>query len=79
MTARPQVFKRKEQQTLGRGFSSDELKKAGSSLHEAVRLHIAIDPRRKTGHDDNVEKLKILLKERKTAAESKKPKGKSKS
>jgi len=79
MTVRPKVFKRKEEQTPGRGFSSDELKKAGSSLHEAVRLHIAVDARRKTGHDDNVETLKTLLKERKTAAESKKPKGKSKS
>jgi len=79
MTARPEVFKRKKEQTAGRGFSSDELKKAGSSLHEAVSLHIPVDPRRKTSHDENVERLRNVLKERRIARESKKPKGKSKS
>lgn len=79
MTARPRVFKRGGKRISGRGFSSEELKKAGSSLQEAVRLHISVDPRRKTGHDDNVEVLKVLLKEKKAAAESKKPKRKSKS
>ena len=79
MTVRPKVFKRKGKRVSGRGFSSEELKKAGSSLQEAVRLHISVDPRRKTGHDDNVEAIKVLLKEKKAAAESKKPKRKSKS
>ena len=78
MTARPVVFKRQRKRTLGRGFSSEELKKAESNLTEALKLHIAIDTKRKTAHDENVEALKALLKEKKVATEPKKEKEKSK-
>jgi ribosomal protein L13E len=79
MTAKPIVFKRQRKRTYGRGFSSGELKKAESNLVEALKLHIAIDTKRRTAHDNNVETLKVLLKERKAAAELKKEKKKSKS
>ena len=78
MTTRPVVFKRQRKRTLGRGFSSEELKKAESSLTEALKLHISIDTKRRTAHDENVEALKVLLKEKKAAAELKKEKEKSK-
>ena len=78
MTARPIVFKRQRKRTHGRGFSSEELKKANSNLTEALKLHISIDTKRKTAHDENVEALKVLLKEKKAAAELKKEKEKSK-
>ena len=78
MTARPIVFKRQRKRTRGRGFSSEELKKAESNLTEALKLHISIDTKRRTAHDENVEALKVLLKEKKAAAELKKEKEKSK-
>ena len=63
----------------GKGFSLDELKKAGSSLTEAVKLRIAVDPRRRTVHDENVEVLKPVLDAKRAAVRAKKPKVKSKS
>ena len=79
MPSRPIVFKRQRKRTHGRGFSSGELKKAESNLTEELKLHISIDTKRKTAHDDNVEALKVLLKERKAEAELEKEKEKSKS
>ena len=63
----------------GKGFSPDELKKAGSSLTEAVKLRIPVDPRRRTVHDENVEALKPVLDEKRAAVRARKPKVKSKS
>jgi ribosomal protein L13E len=77
-TSRPRVHRRDGKQVEGKGFSLDELKKAGSSLTEAVRLRVPVDPRRRTVHDENVEALKPILMERKSAAKTK-SKGKSKS
>lgn len=42
----------------GRGFSTGEIRKAGLILHEAKRLRIPIDKRRRTIHPQNVERLK---------------------
>jgi len=79
MTIRPRVSKRQGKHAEGKGFSPEELKKSGLSLKEAVKLHIPVDPRRKTAHDENVETLKGVVKEKKAATKPKKPKGKSKS
>lgn len=79
MTTRPNVIRRRGKNTEGKGFSSEELRKSGLSLKEAVKLHIPVDPRRKTAHDENVETLKGVVKEKKAAMKPKKPKGKSKS
>jgi ribosomal protein L13E len=79
MTTRPNVIKRHGKHAEGKGFSSEELRKSGLSLKEAVKLHIPVDPRRKTAHDENVETLKGVVKEKKAATKPKKPKGKSKS
>ena len=48
-------------------------------MSEAVKLHVAVDPRRKTAHDENVEALRTFLQERKAVAKTKKRKRKSKS
>ena len=77
-TIRPRVHRRDGKQVEGKGFSPDELKKAGTSLTEAVKLHVPVDPRRRTVHDENVETLKPLLNERKSAVKVK-SKRKSKS
>jgi large subunit ribosomal protein L13e len=79
MKARSKVFKQDGKQRYGKGFSVDELRKAGSSLSEAVKFGVPVDARRKTAHEVNVEAVKAFLVERKTALKHKKPKGKSKS
>jgi len=57
---------------LGKGFSRDELRKAGTSLSEAHRLGIPIDHLRRTGHDENVEALKSILAKKKPRVKPKK-------
>ena len=81
MLARPKILRKSGKKRQGKGFSSEELKKAGLSLSEAVRLHIPVDPRRKTIHEENVEAVKVFLDKKREAAKpkAKKPKRKSKS
>jgi ribosomal protein L13E len=76
---RSKVFKNDGKQRFGRGFSRGELKKAGSSLKEAVKLGLPVDDKRKTVHDENVEAAKSFLQERRPASKPKKPRRKPKS
>ena len=78
-SAKPKVFKEAEKQRLGKGFSRGELKKAGLSLKEALKFGIPLDSRRKTLHEDNVEAVRVFVREKKAASKPKKAKGKSKS
>ena len=78
-TTRPKVFKNDGKQRFGRGFSREELKKAGSSLKEAVKLGLLVDDKRKTVHDQNVEAAKTFLQERRPTSKPKKPRRKPKS
>jgi hypothetical protein len=64
---RPKVFKNDGKERFGRGFSREELKKAGSSLKEAVKLGLPVDNKRKTSHDKNVEDAKAFVKDRRLA------------
>jgi len=66
------VQKKAGKQRTGRGFSREELKKAGTDQKEALRYHIPIDPRRKTAHEENIETIKTLLKNKKTTSKPKK-------
>jgi len=79
MIKRPKVSEKRGRRSLGKGYSPEELKKGGLSTSEAVKLHVAVDPRRKTAHDENVEALKTFLQERKAVVKTKKRKRKSKS
>ncbi|MEM1547821.1 MAG: ribosomal protein L13e [Thermoproteota archaeon] len=45
-----------------RGFSIGELKEAGLNIDKARRLGIPIDLRRKSNHEENVNRLKEFLK-----------------
>ena len=47
----------------GRGFSLGELKAVGLSFKKAKKLGIPIDTRRRSAHEENVEKLRKLLSE----------------
>jgi ribosomal protein L13E len=78
-TIRPTVHRRDGKHVEGKGFSPDELKKAGTSLTEAVKLRVPVDPRRRTVHDENVKALMPVLDEKRAAVRARKPKGKSKS
>ena len=64
----PKVFKTGQRQRRGRGFSREEIKKAGSSPAEALRLGVPVDFKRRTAHEENVEALKNFLTSRKTTA-----------
>ncbi|MDW8033429.1 MAG: ribosomal protein L13e [Nitrososphaerota archaeon] len=45
-----------------RGFSLGELKEAGLNVDKARKLNIPIDPRRKSKHEKNINRLKEFLK-----------------
>lgn len=71
-TEQPKIFKQDGKQREGRGFSRGELAKAGSHMKEALKLHIPLDPRRKTVHDENVETLQKLLETRRPTVKAEK-------
>jgi len=52
-------------QRSGRGFSTEELQKAGLNPAEAKRLEIPVDRRRKTVYDQNVEAVKAYVEKKK--------------
>jgi ribosomal protein L13E len=72
MTIKPVVFKKDGKERHGRGFSREELKKAGLSLREALKLSIPVDSRRKTAHKENVSTIRKFLKSKKKASKPKK-------
>jgi len=49
----------------GKGFSAEELAAVELSMGEAKKLGIPVDPRRKSGYEENVEALKEFLEETK--------------
>lgn len=67
---KPQIFKPDGRQRSGRGFSIEELKKAGLNVAEAKKLEIPIDKRRKTAHEHNVNVLTAYV-EKKAEAKPK--------
>ena len=71
---KPIILKPNGKQREGRGFSLEELKKAGLNKTEATRIGIPTDPRRKTAHDENVEAIKAYAEKKKAEAKPKKPK-----
>jgi len=77
---KPLVFKKTGKQRCGKGFSREELKKAGLEVKKALKLKIPIDLRRRTLHEENVQTLKGFLENaKKEQKPMSKKKGKSKS
>jgi len=64
MSVQPVVQKRGYETREGKGFSRDELKEVGIDFKTALRLHVPIDKRRETKHEENVKTLKRLLQKR---------------
>jgi ribosomal protein L13E len=72
---KPKILKPDGKQRSGRGFSLEELKKAGLNRAEAKKLEIPVDERRKTAHDQNVKAIKAYAeKERAKTKPKAKPK-----
>ena len=71
-TIKPIVFKKGGKQRYGKGFSREELKKAGLSLKEALKLGIPVDSRRRTVHEGNINVVKGFLEGKKAASKSEK-------
>ena len=72
---KPKIVGKGGKQRDGKGFSRDELKKAGTSFAQALKLSIPIDRMRRTAHDENVETVKAFLASAKAASKTKrKPK-----
>jgi ribosomal protein L13E len=63
---KPRILKPDEKQRMGKGFSREEVKKAGLNLQEARRIELPIDFRRRTAHDGNVEAVKAYAAQEKT-------------
>jgi len=68
---KPMILKPDGKQRSGRGFSPEELEKAGLNPAEAKRLKIPVDKRRKTAHDQNVEAIKVYAEKKKAEAKPK--------
>ena len=68
---KPTILKPDGKQRSGRGFSPDELKKAGLTAADARRIRLPVDFRRKTAHDENVEALKAHFAKAKAEAKPK--------
>jgi large subunit ribosomal protein L13e len=76
IAAKPRVFKTREKKRHGKGFSREELKKAGTNMTEALKLRIPLDPRRKTAHEENIEAVKTFIAQKKAEQKPKKQKPK---
>ena len=73
------ITKQDGKQRRGKGFSTEELEKAGLTLGDAKKLEVPVDKRRSTVHDWNVEVLKAYAQKEKAKAKPKtKPKEKAK-
>lgn len=68
---KPRIQKQDGKQRSGRGFSPEELKKAGLNRADAKRLKLPADPRRKTAHEENIEALKAHAEKQKAEVKPK--------
>jgi ribosomal protein L13E len=56
------LVQRHDKKRRARGFSREELGKLGISIHQALKLKLPIDLRRRTIHEENLELLKQQVK-----------------
>jgi len=60
------LIKRSGRMKEGKGYSIGELEQAGIGVKQAKKLGIPVDRRRRSVHPENVERLRVLLDERKS-------------
>lgn len=68
---KPTIHKHNGKQKSGKGFSPEELAKAGVNRLQARQMGLPVDYRRKTAHDENVEALKAHAEKAKAEAKPK--------
>ncbi len=70
------ITKRNGRQSVGQGFSPNELKEAGVNKQQAKQIGLRVDVKRKSTHQENVDCIKSHAQEAKMKAEAapKKPK-----
>ncbi|MGY5853985.1 MAG: ribosomal protein L13e [Candidatus Thorarchaeota archaeon] len=61
---------RDEHPREGRGFSRDEIAKAGLTVRETRDMGLIVDLRRKTSHQENIDALSQYIKDIKTVAKA---------
>ncbi len=54
----PMIIMQNGKQRVGKGFSPDEVKKAGLTRADAKALRISIDTKRKSAHEENINTIK---------------------
>jgi large subunit ribosomal protein L13e len=55
---KPIITMQNGKQRTGKGFSPDEIKKAGLNRADAKTLGIPVDTKRKTAHEENINTIK---------------------
>ena len=61
MTIQASVAKKFGETREGKGFSKDELQEVGLDFHQALKLRLPIDQRRRTKRTENVKTIKQFL------------------
>jgi ribosomal protein L13E len=65
------ITKQNGKQSIGRGFSLNELKEAGLNRQDAKKIGIPLDIKRKSLHDENVTCIKVHAEKAKAEAAAK--------
>jgi len=65
------ITKQNGKQSIGRGFSLNELTKAGLTRQDAKKIGVPMDIKRKSVHEENVECIKSHAQEAKKQAAAK--------
>jgi ribosomal protein L13E len=68
---KPTIQRENGKTKSGKGFSPNELAKAGINKLQAKELGLSVDYRRKTAHDSNIEVLKAHAKPAKSVTAKK--------
>ncbi|RLI22190.1 hypothetical protein DRO54_01810 [Candidatus Bathyarchaeota archaeon] len=71
MSIEATVYKKNGKPRRGKGFSKNELKEAGLTLKEALKLGIPVDKRRSSAYRENIEALKRFIEKVKAFAKKK--------
>ncbi len=72
---KPAITKQNGKQSVGKGFSPNELKEAGVNRQQAKQIGLPVDLKRKSTHAENVQTVKVhaqQAKETKTSVPTKK-------
>lgn len=65
------ITKQNGKQSLGRGFSPNELEQAGLNMQDAKKIGIPMDIKRKSVHEENVACIKVHAEKAKAEAAAK--------